>query len=118
MQLKSIVIVLLLCILQITGSSTAAGVISAVSTPAGFSEQTSLSVVTTTLSIESTAVPTAIAFTKSVNKNCSNLRRASNSSGEYYTKKIRIKDNQIKPYIIDKVYKYRHFENIYKKYSL
>lgn len=194
MQLKSIIIVLLLCILQFTGcggdSSTAAGVIytvstpAATSTPAGSSEQTSLPVVTATPSIESTSAPTATAtslpddtnstepvitspgttttttqtssgfipvpdgynmlipdissgelqiswsnissyqeacllliyhsqtpsdtanpvsiscnfdnpsnrtsslntdFTKSVNKNCSNLRRASNSSGEYYT---------------------------------
>ncbi len=29
------------------------------------------------------------------------------------TIKIRIKDNKVKPYIIDKVYEYRHFENMY-----
>ena len=29
------------------------------------------------------------------------------------TIKIRIKDNKVKPYIVDKVYSYRHFENMY-----
>jgi IS605 OrfB family transposase len=29
------------------------------------------------------------------------------------TIKIRIKDNKVKPYIVDKVYEYRHFENMY-----
>ena len=69
MQLKAIVIVLLLCSLQLTGcggdSSTTAGLLSTVSTPAatstpaGSSEQTSVPVATATPSIESTAVPTA-----------------------------------------------------------
>jgi len=29
------------------------------------------------------------------------------------TIKIRIKDNKVKPYIVEKVYEYRHFENMY-----